>query len=132
MSAGPAGGPSSVAPALAVSPESAIEELNALESRQNSLRRDEAECKETLGRLEREKDQLVRTLQRLAWEDESQFFREGHIFKDRYQLLRLLGRGGFSEVFLVRTDTTAAGPPPQKKKLRSRRRVTLTIPGCVR
>ena len=53
-----------------------------------------------LEKLERERNLHVRELKRLAAEDSSRF--KGHpTLHDRYLLLHLIGRGGFSEVYKV-------------------------------
>jgi len=53
-----------------------------------------------LEKLERERNLHVRELKRLAAEDASKF-KSHPTLNDRYLLLHLIGRGGFSEVYKV-------------------------------
>ena len=51
-------------------------------------------------RLERERNLHIRELKRIAAEDASRF-KSHPVLHDRYLLLHLVGKGGFSEVFKV-------------------------------
>lgn len=62
------------------------------------LKKQESVLQETRQRLFKERDILVRELRRQSDERDSRFS-QFLIMNDRYQLLNLLGRGGFSEVF---------------------------------
>ncbi|KAM4714967.1 serine/threonine-protein kinase tousled-like 2 [Anableps anableps] len=62
------------------------------------LKKEEAEIQAELEQLERVRNLHIRELKRIHNEDNSQF-RDHPTLNDRYLLLRLLGRGGFSEVF---------------------------------
>ncbi|XP_016517395.1 serine/threonine-protein kinase tousled-like 2 isoform X3 [Poecilia formosa] len=62
------------------------------------LKKEEAEIQTELEQLERVRNLHIRELKRIHNEDNSQF-RDHPTLNDRYLLLRLLGRGGFSEVF---------------------------------
>lgn len=53
-------------------------------------------------RYELEKGRLIREMKRIRDEDGSHF-NNFQILNHRYALLNLLGRGGFSEVYKVRT-----------------------------
>ncbi|XP_015245998.1 PREDICTED: serine/threonine-protein kinase tousled-like 2 isoform X2 [Cyprinodon variegatus] len=62
------------------------------------LKKEEAEIQTELEQLERVRNLHIRELKRIHNEDNSQF-RDHPTLNERYLLLRLLGRGGFSEVF---------------------------------
>lgn len=51
-------------------------------------------------KLERERNLHIRELKRIAAEDSSRF-KSHPVLHDRYLLLHLVGKGGFSEVFKV-------------------------------
>lgn len=62
------------------------------------LKKEEAEIQAELERLERVRNLHIRELKRISNEDSSQF-KDHPTLNDRYLLLHLLGRGGFSEVY---------------------------------
>uniref|UniRef100_A0AAQ6IM72 non-specific serine/threonine protein kinase n=1 Tax=Anabas testudineus TaxID=64144 RepID=A0AAQ6IM72_ANATE len=62
------------------------------------LKKEEAEIQTELEHLERVRNLHIRELKRIHNEDNSQF-KDHPMLNDRYLLLHLLGRGGFSEVF---------------------------------
>ncbi|XP_035468176.1 serine/threonine-protein kinase tousled-like 2 isoform X3 [Scophthalmus maximus] len=62
------------------------------------LKKEEAETQSELEHLERVRNLHIRELKRIHNEDNSQF-KDHPTLNDRYLLLHLLGRGGFSEVF---------------------------------
>ncbi|XP_076857029.1 serine/threonine-protein kinase tousled-like 2 [Brachyhypopomus gauderio] len=62
------------------------------------LKKEEAEVQTELERLERVRNLHIRELKRIHNEDNSQF-KDHPTLNDRYLLLHLLGRGGFSEVY---------------------------------
>uniref|UniRef100_A0A671XYH5 non-specific serine/threonine protein kinase n=1 Tax=Sparus aurata TaxID=8175 RepID=A0A671XYH5_SPAAU len=62
------------------------------------LKKEEAEIQSELEHLERVRNLHIRELKRIHNEDNSQF-KDHPTLNDRYLLLYLLGRGGFSEVF---------------------------------
>lgn len=62
------------------------------------LKKEEAEIQAELEHLERVRNLHIRELKRIHNEDSSQF-KDHPTLNDRYLLLHLLGRGGFSEVF---------------------------------
>nr|XP_061807290.1 serine/threonine-protein kinase tousled-like 2 isoform X2 [Nerophis lumbriciformis] len=62
------------------------------------LKKEEAEIQTELERLERVRNLHIRELKRIHNEDNSQF-KDHPTLNDRYLLLHLLGRGGFSEVY---------------------------------
>lgn len=62
------------------------------------LKKEEAEIQAELERLERVRNLHIRELKRINNEDNSQF-KDHPTLNDRYLLLHLLGRGGFSEVY---------------------------------
>uniref|UniRef100_A0A8C6WH32 non-specific serine/threonine protein kinase n=1 Tax=Neogobius melanostomus TaxID=47308 RepID=A0A8C6WH32_9GOBI len=62
------------------------------------LKKEEAEVQAELEQLERVRNLHIRELKRIHNEDNSQF-KDHPTLNDRYLLLHLLGRGGFSEVY---------------------------------
>ncbi|KAG2459235.1 TLK1 kinase, partial [Polypterus senegalus] len=62
------------------------------------MEKEEAEIQAELERLERVRNLHIRELKRINNEDNSQF-KDHPTLNDRYLLLHLLGRGGFSEVY---------------------------------
>ncbi|KAM4526820.1 serine/threonine-protein kinase tousled-like 2 isoform 2-T2 [Fundulus diaphanus] len=62
------------------------------------LKKEEAEIQTELEQLERVRNLHIREIKRIHNEDNSQF-RDHPTLNERYLLLHLLGRGGFSEVF---------------------------------
>ncbi|XP_063048722.1 serine/threonine-protein kinase tousled-like 2 [Engraulis encrasicolus] len=62
------------------------------------LKKEEAEVQAELERLERVRNLHIRELKRIHNEDNSQF-KDHPTLNERYLLLHLLGRGGFSEVY---------------------------------
>ncbi|XP_012691301.1 serine/threonine-protein kinase tousled-like 2 isoform X2 [Clupea harengus] len=62
------------------------------------MKKEEAEIQAELERLERVRNLHIRELKRIHNEDNSQF-KDHPTLNDRYLLLHLLGRGGFSEVY---------------------------------
>ncbi|XP_066544032.1 serine/threonine-protein kinase tousled-like 1 isoform X2 [Amia ocellicauda] len=62
------------------------------------LKKEEAEIQAELERLERVRNLHIRELKRINNEDNSQF-KDHPTLNERYLLLHLLGRGGFSEVY---------------------------------
>merc|ERR1719367_342819 len=68
-----------------------------LKLRQNSLRKDDAEIATEMEKLERERNLHIRELKRIHNEDQSRYTIHPTL-NDRYLLLSLLGKGGFSEV----------------------------------
>ncbi|XP_078656269.1 serine/threonine-protein kinase tousled-like 2 isoform X1 [Branchiostoma floridae x Branchiostoma belcheri] len=71
------------------------EEILKIKSAQ--LKKEEAEVTTELEKLEREKNLHIREMKRIMNEDNSRF-RDNETLNDRYLLLCLLGKGGFSEV----------------------------------
>lgn len=69
-----------------------------LRLRSVALRRDETDLQFELERLERERSLHIRELKRILNEDNSRF-NDHPVLNDRYLLLNLLGKGGFSEVY---------------------------------
>ncbi|XP_039271234.2 serine/threonine-protein kinase tousled-like 1-B [Styela clava] len=69
-----------------------------LRLRLNAVRRDETDLQFELERLERERSLHIRELKRILNEDNSRF-NDHPILHNRYLLLNMLGKGGFSEVY---------------------------------
>ncbi|XP_055303554.1 serine/threonine-protein kinase tousled-like 2 isoform X3 [Sitodiplosis mosellana] len=68
-----------------------------LKLRQNTLKKEDADLQLETEKLERERNLHIRELKRIHNEDQSRF--NNHpVLNDRYLLLMLLGKGGFSEV----------------------------------
>lgn len=68
-----------------------------LKLRQASLKKEDADLSIEMEKLERERNLHIRELKRILNEDQSRF--NSHVvLNDRYLLLMLLGKGGFSEV----------------------------------
>nr|CAI5845701.1 unnamed protein product [Callosobruchus analis] len=68
-----------------------------LKLRQNALKKEDADLQLEMEKLERERNLHIRELKRIHNEDQSRF--NNHpVLNDRYLLLMLLGKGGFSEV----------------------------------
>ncbi|KAG8223702.1 hypothetical protein J437_LFUL004067 [Ladona fulva] len=68
-----------------------------LKLRQNALKKEDADIQLELEKLERERNLHIRELKRIHNEDQSRF--NNHpVLSERYLLLMLLGKGGFSEV----------------------------------
>jgi tousled-like kinase len=68
--------------------------------RANSYKKEDAALQLEMEELERERNLHIRELKRIANEDQSRF-KEHPVLCDRYLLLMLLGKGGFSEVHKV-------------------------------
>merc|ERR1719312_1716245 len=68
-----------------------------LRLRQNSLKKDDSEMALEMEKLERERNLHIRELKRIRNEDQSRY-NNRPVLNDRYLLLMLLGKGGFSEV----------------------------------
>ena len=75
--------------------------VNAVKKRQVGMKRAndaQSEFQEELNRLEVEKEAHIREVRRLRDEQSSQYC-ERQLLKNRYQIVELLGKGGFSEVW---------------------------------
>ncbi|XP_074596895.1 serine/threonine-protein kinase tousled-like 2 isoform X2 [Brevipalpus obovatus] len=68
-----------------------------LKLRQQALKKEDADLQLELEKLERERNLHIRELKRIHNEDASRFNNHA-VLNDRYLLLTLLGKGGFSEV----------------------------------
>ncbi|XP_072029817.1 serine/threonine-protein kinase tousled-like 2 isoform X2 [Amphiura filiformis] len=62
-----------------------------------ALKKEEADLQSTLNDLERERNVHIREMKRIHNEDQSRF-KDHTVLNERYLLLNLLGKGGFSEV----------------------------------
>jgi len=77
-----------------------------LQLRQNALKKEDADLQLEMEKLERERNLHIRELKRILNEDQSRF--NNHtVLNERYLLLMLLGKGGFSEVHKVREQNSA-------------------------
>uniref|UniRef100_H2UXW9 non-specific serine/threonine protein kinase n=1 Tax=Takifugu rubripes TaxID=31033 RepID=H2UXW9_TAKRU len=90
--------PSSHVPHLQLSQAEYHEQEEIFKLRLGHLKKEEAEIQAELERLERVRNLHIRELKRIHNEDNSQF-KDHPTLNDRYLLLHLLGRGGFSEVY---------------------------------
>lgn len=71
-----------------------------LQLRQSALKKEDADLQLEMEKLERERNLHIRELKRIHNEDQSRF--NSHpVLNERYLLLMLLGKGGFSEVHKV-------------------------------
>ncbi|XP_076361504.1 serine/threonine-protein kinase tousled-like 2 isoform X5 [Tachypleus tridentatus] len=73
------------------------EQEEILKLRQAALKKEDADLQLELEKLERERNLHIRELKRLLNEDQSRF-NNYTVLNERYLLLTLLGKGGFSEV----------------------------------
>jgi tousled-like kinase len=85
--------------------EEYYEQDEILKLRQAGLKKEDADHQVELEKLERERNLHIRELKRIHNEDNSRF-NTHPVLNERYLLLSLLGKGGFSEVHKVR-DLTA-------------------------
>lgn len=74
------------------------EQDEILKLRQNSLKKEDADLQLEMEKLERERNLHIRELKRIHNEDQSRRFNNHPVLNERYLLLTLLGKGGFSEV----------------------------------
>lgn len=70
--------------------------------RQAALKKEDVDVQLELEKLERERNLHIRELKRIHNEDNSRF-KDHPILNERYLLLNLIGKGGFSEVHKVCT-----------------------------
>lgn len=74
--------------------------FSSFQLRQSALKKEDADLQLEMEKLERERNLHIRELKRIHNEDQSRF--NSHpVLNDRYLLLMLLGKGGFSEVHKV-------------------------------
>ncbi|XP_013399734.1 serine/threonine-protein kinase tousled-like 2 isoform X1 [Lingula anatina] len=73
------------------------EQDEILKLRQAALKKEDTDLQSELEKLERERNLHIRELKRIHNEDNSRF-KEHPVLNDRYLLLTLIGKGGFSEV----------------------------------
>uniref|UniRef100_A0AAX7U0G0 non-specific serine/threonine protein kinase n=1 Tax=Astatotilapia calliptera TaxID=8154 RepID=A0AAX7U0G0_ASTCA len=96
--------PNPAAPSLSVASASELtlaeyhEQEEIFKLRLGHLKKEEAEIQAELERLERVRNLHIRELKRINNEDSSAF-KDHPTLNERYLLLHLLGRGGFSEVY---------------------------------
>jgi len=74
------------------------EQDEILRLRANAIKKEEQELQQELEKLERERNIHIRELKRINNEDQSRL-NHNPILNDRYLLLDMIGKGGFSEVF---------------------------------
>ncbi|VDP23309.1 unnamed protein product [Echinostoma caproni] len=80
-----------------VSVDEFYEQLEIYDLRKQMLAKEDKEIQMELERLDRERNLHIREIKRIANEDASRF-KDHPLLNDRYLLLNLLGKGGFSEV----------------------------------
>lgn len=73
--------------------------------RQSSLKKEDADLQMEMEKLERERNLHIRELKRIHNEDQSRF-NSHQVLCERYLLLMLIGKGGFSEVHKVNLIVT--------------------------
>merc|ERR1719495_3054990 len=84
-------------PRDALTSQEYYESEEILRLRQNTLKKEDAEMQLEMEKLERERNLHIRELKRIHNEDQSRF--NSHpVLNERFLLLMLLGKGGFSEV----------------------------------
>ncbi|KAL5275368.1 TLK2 family protein [Megaselia abdita] len=89
--------PDPVTPSGVYSAQEYYECDEILKLRQNALKKEDADLQLEMEKLERERNLHIRELKRILNEDQSRF--NNHpVLNERYLLLMLLGKGGFSEV----------------------------------
>ena len=76
------------------------EEDETLKLRMTSLKREETENLAKIERLNMERDTFLVEARRIKDEDLSRF-KDHPVLAERYLLMQLIGKGGFSEVFKV-------------------------------
>lgn len=69
-----------------------------LKSRLNTIRKQQQECQDELVRLEHDKEAHIRESRRLRDESDS-VYGKYPVLNKHYQIVELLGKGGFSEVW---------------------------------
>ncbi|XP_070565414.1 serine/threonine-protein kinase tousled-like 2 isoform X2 [Ptychodera flava] len=74
-----------------------FEQEEILKLRASALKKEEQDLQMELEKLERERNLHIRELKRIHNEDQSRF-KDHPVLNERYLLLHLLGKGGFSEV----------------------------------
>lgn len=79
--------------------EEIYEHEEVLKLRLQSLRKEEAELSSTYERLVREKEAHLKEVRRLRDERNSRFHAHKTLLNERYLLMSLIGKGGFSEVY---------------------------------
>ncbi|KAM3186092.1 hypothetical protein ACTXT7_005052 [Hymenolepis weldensis] len=80
-----------------VSVDEFYEQMEIYDLRKQLLLKEDKEITSELERLDRERNLHIREIKRIANEDASRF-KDHPLLNDRYLLLNLLGKGGFSEV----------------------------------
>lgn len=76
------------------------EQLEIYDLRKQMLVKEDKEIQMELERLDRERNLHIREIKRISNEDASRF-KDHPLLNERYLLLNLLGKGGFSEVHKV-------------------------------
>nr|XP_006811162.1 PREDICTED: serine/threonine-protein kinase tousled-like 2-like [Saccoglossus kowalevskii] len=84
-------------PAPSLTLQEYYEQEEILKLRAASLKKEEQDLQVELEKLERERNLHIRELKRIHNEDQSRF-KDHPVLNERYLLLHLLGKGGFSEV----------------------------------